>query len=116
MNGVEILSSSKIVTEVAFSWLGFLITLCIVFVLFLGIGFFMAPQDNNNIVTGAIFGVRFGIIAGFMMGFIYGTPIEYEMQYKVTISDEVQMNSFFERYEILNQEGKIYTVREKLQK
>jgi Na+/melibiose symporter-like transporter len=34
-------------------------------------------------------------------------------RYKVTISDEVSMNDFLERYEIVDQEGKIYTVRER---
>jgi hypothetical protein len=40
-------------------------------------------------------------------------PDEYETQYKVTISDEVFMNDFLDRYEIIDQEGKIYTVRER---
>lgn len=39
-------------------------------------------------------------------------PLEYETHYKVTISDEVSMNEFLSKYEIIDQEGKIYTVRE----
>ena len=39
--------------------------------------------------------------------------IEYETHYKVTISDEVEMNDFYETYEIVEQDGKIYTVRER---
>ena len=37
----------------------------------------------------------------------------HHMEYKVTINDSVKMNDFFEQYEIIDQEGKIYTVREK---
>ena len=33
--------------------------------------------------------------------------------YKVVIKDSVSMNEFSERYEIINQEGKIYTIRER---
>lgn len=35
------------------------------------------------------------------------------IEYKVTIDDSVSMNEFLGKYEILDQEGKIYTVREK---
>lgn len=31
--------------------------------------------------------------------------------YKVTVSDDVKMNEFLEQYEIVSQEGKIYTVK-----
>ena len=34
-------------------------------------------------------------------------------EYKVLISDEVSWNEFNERYEVINQEGKIYTIKEK---
>lgn len=33
--------------------------------------------------------------------------------YKVTIEDNVQLTEFYEQYEIIKQEGKIYTIREK---
>jgi hypothetical protein len=35
------------------------------------------------------------------------------IEYKVTIDDSVSMNEFLDKYEILDQEGKIYTVRER---
>ena len=34
-------------------------------------------------------------------------------EYKVTISDEVSLNEFYDKYEIVDQEGKIYTIKEK---
>ena len=36
-----------------------------------------------------------------------------EYEYKITISDEVSMNDFLEKYEIIDQEGKIFTVKER---
>ena len=50
---------------------------------------------------------------GGLVGAAYDIPVEYETQYKVTIADEVLMNDFLEKYEIKNQEGKIYTVVER---
>ena len=47
------------------------------------------------------------------MGTVTRTPEKYETQYKVTISDEVSFNEFMDKYEILDQEGKIYTVKER---
>lgn len=38
--------------------------------------------------------------------------IDY-IEYKVTISDEVSMTEFMEKYEIFEQDGKIYTVRKR---
>ena len=35
------------------------------------------------------------------------------IEYKVTIDDSVSMNEFLDKYEIIDQEGKIYTVKEK---
>ena len=36
-----------------------------------------------------------------------------ETRYQVLIDETVSMSDFFERYEIVEQEGKIYTVKEK---
>ena len=35
------------------------------------------------------------------------------IEYKVTIDDSVSMTKFMDKYEIIDQEGKIYTVKEK---
>jgi hypothetical protein len=35
------------------------------------------------------------------------------IELKVTIDDSVLMNEFLDKYEILDQEGKIYTVKER---
>ena len=40
-----------------------------------------------------------------------GDPIEYTTIYKVTTTDTVNMNDFTDMYEIIEVEGKIYTVK-----
>ena len=39
---------------------------------------------------------------------------KYETRYQVTIDDSVSMNEFQDKYEIIEVEGKIYTVRERV--
>lgn len=114
MNGVEILSATEVVTKSIYNyWLaGFV---------FLGILIFgtiiirlMLPEDGAlGIVAGLIVGVFVGSFGYVIVINETSEPIAYETQYKVTISDEVSMNEFIDKYEIIDQEGKIYTVRER---
>ena len=56
-----------------------------------------------------------------VLAFLIGSETNKEMnkkpytEYKVLISDEVSWNEFNERYEVINQEGKIYTIKEKVE-
>lgn len=40
---------------------------------------------------------------------------KYETRYQVTVDDSVSMNEFQDKYEIIEMEGKIYTVRERIE-
>lgn len=60
----------------------------------------------------AVLGMVLGLFIGIWIGFTTGEP-EYAPTYKVTISDEVSINDFMEKYEILEQDGRIYTVKER---
>jgi hypothetical protein len=116
MNGVEVLASNKIIADKAFSWPIFVIALGAVIVLSIIIGFLITVTNNmdwDGLRIGIIVGLLFNWVFAIPFGFIFGTPVAYETQYKVIISDEVQMNCFLEKYDILDQEGRIYTVREK---
>ena len=116
MNGVEILTSAQVATEFAFNWTVLWIFVGIIsgFVFFLS---FVTTAANNLewwialiiwIVITCIL-CMLGVIAGTLDK----TPTTYETQYKVTISDEVSMTEFYEHYEVIDQDGKIFTVREK---
>ena len=54
-------------------------------------------------------------IVGFMgvgMSVHYTDTVDY-IEYQVTVSDDVNFNEFYSKYEIINQKGKIYTIKEK---
>lgn len=117
MNGVEILSSEEIVIDTIFNtkafWIAFVITLVIAFITCL----LCRKIDNwdwSTITIGTVLlGGFLGTLLGFAMGdTVFAIPSKYGIKHKVTISDEVKMNEFLERYDFVSQEGKIYTVIE----
>jgi uncharacterized membrane protein YeaQ/YmgE (transglycosylase-associated protein family) len=116
MSGVEILASNEVAVEYAFNWGAFWITGCIILGICVGLAAALYYNHESNI-GGVIFIIVVGLIFGLLFGFLAGdfnrNPIEYTTEYKVTISDEVSMNDFYEKYEIISQEGKIYTIRER---
>ena len=115
MTGVEILATEEVAVGFAFNWLALFITFGAVLVVFVLFGIHMSLKHNNlqHILVGVIVGTIMGILFGVAMGSGLEIPTLYENYYKVTISDEVKMNEFLEKYEIIDQEGKIYTVRER---
>ena len=54
--------------------------------------------------------VLISIFACIITFFIFTEPTG-EYKYKVTIDDTVSLNEFYEKYEIIDQEGKIYTIK-----
>jgi hypothetical protein len=115
MSGVEILS---IIEEpiLLFNEEAFGITFFITSVVFFFIGSYLSITKNELLyfplffITGLIAGVLLGVIAG---GLFVQKIDEVEISYKVTASEEVSLNDFMEKYEIIDQEGKIYTVKER---
>lgn len=115
MPGVEILHSSEvlvsggpneeiaIITFIMCTFIGFIIGAIMSFI----------SVDEGFVIGGSIIGFIFGIILGALTGEISSVPEVYETHYKVFVSDETSINEFFEHYEIIDQEGKIYTVKEK---
>lgn len=118
MNGVEILNVTEhVIMERAWSW-----SMC--FGLFIGVFFFciflglMQGLKENDIKIGIISGLITGIIMALISSplltiFFSEKEVGKEYHYQVTIDDSVSMNEFLDKYEILGQEGKIYTVKEK---
>jgi predicted ABC-type sugar transport system permease subunit len=114
MTGVEILATEEVVIATAFNWVAFCLSICF----FLGVAgivsvFVLYNPDTETVVLSLALGLVFGVLIGALCAINSASPTEYETQYKVTISDEVSMNEFLEHYEIIDQEGKIFTVREK---
>ena len=109
MTGVEILSIGEIGAGSAFNWVmailgGGLIGL--------SVGFMGAAMEDS-VGFGAFLFIFIFIFTGTIIGFGKAKPTHYVPTYKVVISDEVSMNDFMEKYEILEQDGRIYTVKER---
>lgn len=117
MNGVEILFIEQVAIDWKYNWTVFWITLTIIcaLVLFIGVTESIKSKDWVCLLVSILLSTVLGAPLAFMSGWVAETPIEYANQYKVTISDEVSMNEFTEKYDIISQEGRIYTVREKVQ-
>lgn len=115
MNGVEILNETQVVAEPAFGWTAFWIAGSIIFGIFIIIGIVLSITVGLDLL-GWIVLMGIGIILSLIFGFTFGvscaTPISYETYYQVIIDDSVSMNDFLNKYEIIDPEGKILTIRE----
>ena len=116
MNGVEILVVNEVARFPGFNSEAFAEVFWAAFALFILGGFVAGLFERDFWLTfwvifiGAGFSVVLGIFAGIVS---YDEVTDCYTEYKVTVSDEVSMNEFLERYEIIDQEGKIYTVVER---
>lgn len=109
MTGVEILAAGEGATGFEPNFPVFLSVLA-----FCVIGGLIIGSREKEYGLGAMVGLLIGMFAGFLFSIVIGiAEIEYYPTYKVTISDEVSMNEFMDKYEILSQDGKIYTVKER---
>lgn len=111
MNGVEILTSSQVGVGFNFNWIVFVI----IFVFITIIMCTSVYYDIGDWKAGIPIGMAMGLFFGILIGLFLSTPSYYETQYQVTISDEVSVNEFYEKYEVVKQDGKIFTVRERIE-
>ena len=104
MEGVTILSSFQVATDYNISivwafiiWTAIIVICGIVCEIWLEFGGF---------------GVLLGFLAGLLILGAIIQPANYETRYKVIIDDSVSMNEFMNTYEVLEQRGHIYVVKE----
>lgn len=105
MEGVTILATETAMLGI--SWGAAILIALIVFVIM----FAFDPLDEG-------FGWRIGFatfmfILSFLLLFFLAVDTTEVTEYKVTIDDSVKYVEFTEKYEVIDQEGEIYTVREK---
>ena len=115
MTGVEILAIEEAVVSNEFNYrlFGFLLTISIAVIVIIYLAAFGTERFIDNI---EFLGIALAIVIGICVLTGWATAkSQYETQYKVSVSDEVSMNEFLEQYEIIEQQGKIYTVREREQ-
>lgn len=111
MEGVTILNSYEYLTNPSSIFLylfwGFIFT---TFALILSYLFIV---DNYSSTSTVIFAIVAGALA--VIFFCNVPEKNYETRYQVTVNDSVSMNEFQSKYEIIEVEGKIYTVRERVE-
>lgn len=114
MNGVEIINQVEII-EKQFGC-GFAIG-GIIGVILAVVAITFSSLDDNVLID-CVFFIFIIVGTGIIFGGI-GATITYEevptgkYEYQVTISEDVKMTDFLEKYEIVEQNDKIYTVIEK---
>lgn len=110
MDGVIILNSYEMLTNASsiffvFVWGSVFTALALCFsYLFI---------DGYSSISTAIFAIVAGTLAVIL--FCNIPEKNYETRYQVTVDDSVSMNEFQNKYEIIEVEGKIYTVRERVE-
>lgn len=114
IDGITILNSFEVVSKTAFNWGGFCIGAIIGTVVAVALSLIDTYSISEYFFKLAIIGVFAGGLFGFLGGWtIYPKPVEYESQWEVTIDENVSMNEFYSKYEVVEQRGEIYVIKEK---
>lgn len=115
ISGIEILSSTKVIAKSAYNWTAFSLALIIMSIISIVLGIILGNQEKSYFIAAVVISLitSFGLIPSLWAEAAFSTPVEYKMQYKVAIDETVSMTEFYERYEIIEQEGKIFTIEEK---
>lgn len=116
MNGVEILSKQLIYETEAIPEIFFIVlSLGIITGIIMAIVEWVDMGFSWDVVQLFFVCATLGFLCGIMglaMSAHKTDEVDY-IEYKVTIDDSVSMTEFMDKYEILDQEGKIYTVKER---
>lgn len=117
MEGIRILSTEEVVSKTEFNLEVALIAGAIVLLTYIIIGILSSIKkyDWLELIVTSFIGLAISFLFSIICGIAFEKPVEYTTQYKATISNEVSFVDFYEKYEIVDQDGEIYTIREKLQ-
>lgn len=74
-------------------------------------GFIFEPKLKTVLFRIVVILGGMGLIMG--LGTCIFAPREEEVRYQVTINDSISFNDFIERYEIIKQDGYIFTIQER---
>lgn len=110
MNGVEILSSETIYNTILPHWCLVLGVIGACIFIYVTIQLFADCYDIAPWIS-LVVAIAF-IVVAILSGIPNKNNIDH-IEHKITIDDSVSMNELLDKYEILDQEGKIYTVKEK---
>lgn len=109
IKGIEVLATNNIYTCADWCSIGFEVSLIIAILLFLLI--LLCNVDVPYIMGICEISFICAVIFALCMGYNH-SKLDH-VEYQVTISDDVPAVEFNSKYEIVNQNGKIYTIKEK---
>ena len=117
MEGVKILSVEEVVNKTQFNLEIALIAAAVFALVFIIIGVFASIKNNDwhYLMVAIVASLFVNLCLSTIFGTAFERPVEYATQYKVIVSNEVPFVDFYEKYEIIEQDGEIFTIREKLQ-
>lgn len=118
MNGVTILSIGEYIETPSGAWsiASILLMIFAIFTVFLGAMLFFSSKNFSSLFMGMlILFIGRVMFTTALQGYKSNGPTIKIPQYKVTISDSVPYNEFTEKYNVLETEGKIYTVIDKVE-
>ena len=110
MAGIEILSEQTIYNTFVPEWVSIIAGACLLILWFIG-SICMTLEWNKAISICIVGTLILGALT--ICGSIDNKKRINHIEYKVTIDDSVSINEFLDQYEIIDQEGKIYTIKEK---
>lgn len=117
MEGVEVLNQVEILAHPEWTWIKIALIVCfIAFIIGIAgclISIIMTCEDKISLFFMGFTVISFFLIAVFIALAEKPTVPTGKYEYQVTIDDSVSMNKFYEKYEIVEVNGKIYTIREK---
>ena len=108
LDGVEVLSVSESMPLSVCILLGFLCMIAIILSAYL-----LFSGASEGMIGGVIFGLIFIGVGIFLSALVIKEATDPEITYKVIINDSVSMNEFYAKYEVLNVDGKIYSIQER---
>lgn len=111
MNGVIILNNYEYLTN--FGSISLMSILCVWFLAAAIVSLFILLKNKCNSWKEFVI-----LVIGGALSIVCGCLIpeyKYETRYQVTVDNSVSMNEFQDKYEIIEVEGKIYTVRERVE-
>lgn len=118
MNGVTILNSTEVVAKTTLWDTKCTVSLCIMIaglLILLGMLWVSGKWSEQRFDAVLLIGSTLFILGLVFTILFYKTEnsVSYKIQYQVIADDSVSLNEFLENYNIINIDGKIYTVEEK---
>ena len=110
MDGVTILAKDMYALDFLINVNGYMFTFCLLVIIALSYLVLDGPRDQGN---HAFASICFVVSLFLLVVSTFGSLATEHTEYKVTIDDSVNFNEFMERYEIVDQNGKLFTVKER---